>query len=168
MRITPSPERIHQWLLIVGAACAMLYLPQFLGLYDVRLERDGYRLLTVAQRRYPVRVDRSHRGGALLVAGQRYHKGLGCHATSRVRLEATGSIFQGAVGVDDAAGPRGKVEFVIRRGQQVLFRSGPMRRGDPAKLFHFAIQPGSVLTLTVRKLGRAAHDHANWLSLASF
>jgi len=76
-------------------------------------------------------------GRPLQVAGQRYQRGLYCHAVSKivVRLPGPGAEFQALVGVDSneqTSGGRGSVVFSLSAGGKERFNSGVMREGMAA------------------------------------
>lgn len=117
-----------------------------------------------------IRIGRSTDGNPLRVAGTRYLRGVGAHATSMLRLcvPADAAGFSGAVGIDDESGvPESDgAEFRILSGAGTLWSSGVMRRGDPAKKFSVALPPNTAkLYLLALAGGNDFGDHADWVNL---
>lgn len=87
------------------------------------------------------RLDRSFKNGELSIGGKKYAAGIGTHATSMIPLpvpEGSGSRvwkLEGACGIDDGTDGDGSVEFRVMSGSEVLWSSGVMKRGMPAKKF---------------------------------
>ncbi|KAA3608129.1 MAG: hypothetical protein DWQ01_13730 [Planctomycetota bacterium] len=115
-----------------------------------------------------LRRGRSVGGRPLRVAGRTYARGIGTHAESEIPLfhDRSPATLTGLVGVDDEAGEPASVEFIIRSGERVLWRSGIRRRGDPAHPFSVSLTGLAVLYLQVVDAGDGNHsDHADWLEL---
>jgi len=73
-------------------------------------------------------------GGPFHLGGKVYHRGLFCHAPSKivVRLGAPGKTFSAVVGVDTnrfTAGGKGSIVFGVVVGEKERFRSGVLREG---------------------------------------
>ncbi|MBE0534316.1 MAG: NPCBM/NEW2 domain-containing protein [Phycisphaerae bacterium] len=105
-------------------------------------------------------------GHPISIGGRKFERGLGTHAPSVMWIKMDGwtSHFSAFVGVDDGVGKApGSVEFIVFGKGEVLWQSGLMKAGDPAKEVN-------VLTRGVQKLGLIvtdggdgiAYDHANW------
>jgi hypothetical protein len=65
-----------------------------------------------------LRFDASHRGGPMVIAGERFERGLGTHAPSEIcyLLEGKYQWFEAWIGVDATAGDRGDVQFSVIEG----------------------------------------------------
>lgn len=74
-------------------------------------------------------------GGPLTIEGRVFDKGLGGHAHSEQVLYLGGGCdrLSGYVGVDDAVGDAGSVEFHVWGDDRLLYDSGPMSGEDPAR-----------------------------------
>jgi alpha-galactosidase len=110
--------------------------------------------------------NKSVEGNPISIGGRKFERGLGTHARSVMWIQMDGwtSHFTAFVGVDDEVGKApASVEFMIFGKGEVLWRSGVMKAGDPAKEVN-------VLTRGVKKLGLIItdggdginHDHADW------
>jgi alpha-galactosidase len=113
-----------------------------------------------------VHADSSVDGNPLTVAGQVFERGVGTHAISKmmIDLQGMGCKFHSYVGVDDESGKRASVEFFILGDKEVLWRSGPMTRGDTAKLVELSLRRVHKLALYVSDGGDYNYyDHTDWL-----
>lgn len=104
-------------------------------------------------------------GSALTIGGRTFAKGLGGHAHSEqvFHLGKGCSRLNGHVGVDDAVGDKGSVSFQVWGDDRLLFDSGPMTGGDPAR--EMAVPLGGVeeLRLVLADGGDfVADDHGDW------
>ena len=74
--------------------------------------------------------------------------------------------FIGKVGLDDEAPGGDGVEFRVLSGTQVLWSSGVMKSGDPAKKFSVAVPHASKKLYLLTLAGKTNNaDHANWVDL---
>lgn len=108
---------------------------------------------------------RSVTGKQMSIAGQAFSHGIGTHAESelRFRLYRLYSRFSAHVGVDDAAGGKGSVRFLVIADGKTLFDSGVMRGGEAAKRVDLDVYGVDELHLIVRDGGDGIDfDHANW------
>ncbi|GMV38085.1 MAG: hypothetical protein AMXMBFR61_25930 [Fimbriimonadales bacterium] len=108
---------------------------------------------------------RSVTGKQMSIAGQAFARGIGTHAESelRFRLYRLYSKFTSFVGVDDAAGGKGSVQFLVIADGKTLFDSGVMRGGEAAKPVDLDVYGVDELRLIVRDGGDGiGFDHANW------
>lgn len=104
-------------------------------------------------------------GGPLRIHGRAFAEGVGTHATSkfRVKLEGQAKRFTAEVGVDDSADGQGSVEFIVIGDGKILWRSGVMKAGEPAKSVDVALGGVNTLTLRVTDGGDGeSNDHADW------
>ena len=113
-----------------------------------------------------IKVNKSVDGNPLLIAGTRYERGLGVHALYKymVALDGNGRSFTAKVGVDDESGKDATVEFFVLGDKQVLWQSGIMRPGDPAKEVDVNLKGINKLALFVSDGGdNINYDHADWI-----
>lgn len=104
-------------------------------------------------------------GGPLRIHGQTFTNGVGTHATSKLRLALDGNAqrFTAEVGVDDGAGKEGSVEFVVSGNGKVLWRSGVLHTGDPARPVNVSLVGIKTLVLQVTDgEDGESNDHADW------
>jgi len=111
-------------------------------------------------------ADQSVQKKPLAIGGQRFARGVGTHAPSRmyVELGRAAKRFKAAVGVDDEVkGQPGSVEFRIYGDGKLLWRSGVMRSGEPAKPVDLDVSGVGTLMLVVAPGDDGIHfDHADW------
>lgn len=111
-------------------------------------------------------VDLSVTGKPMSIAGQRFDNGLGTHADSSlwIALGSGSDRFLAAVGVDDAANREvASLEFKVIGDGRVLWQSGLIKGGQPAKLADIDVSGVQTLLLLVGSGGNGIdHDHANW------
>ncbi len=111
------------------------------------------------------KVNRSVDGRPMFLDGKKYERGLGTHAHSVLRLALDGEAerFTATVGVDDEVGEKGSVVFKVVSGKKVLWESGVMRGGAPAKSVDVPLAGVQRLTLVVEDGGDDMNfDHADW------
>ncbi len=113
-----------------------------------------------------VRFNRAVSGAPITVASRSFDRGIGTHAPSEIVLDFYGLYrwLEAEVGVD-AASPRkrGTVEFLVRGDDRILWRSGVMKAGDPAKRLRVDISQVKLLKLEVTDAGDGNEgDHADW------
>src|SRR5208282_1160191 len=81
--------------------------------------------------------NQSVEGHPLTIGGKSFSRGFGTHAVGelRVKLDGGAQSFSARVGVDDEVNGNvaSSVEFIVRGDGRVLWRSGVMRAGAPAK-----------------------------------
>jgi alpha-galactosidase len=101
----------------------------------------------------------------LSIGGKQFEHGLGTHANSifRIALGGKAERFTASVGVDDEIGSRGSIEFQVTGDGKLLWESGVMKGGDPAKAVSVDLTGVKLLILTVGEAGDGiAYDHADW------
>ena len=111
------------------------------------------------------RVDQSVTGQPISIGGRTFDRGVGTHAQSDLYLELDGEVerFTAFVGVDDAAGPRGSVRFLVYGDGKRLFDSGVMKGGQEARPVDVPLTGVRRLRLMATSAGDgASFDHANW------
>ena len=110
-------------------------------------------------------VDKSVTGKAISIGGRTFDRGVGTHAESTIYLELDGKVerFKASVGVDDGAGRRGSVRFIVYGGGKRLFDSGLMKGGQEAKPVDVPLTGVGQLRLMVTSAGDGGDfDHADW------
>lgn len=121
-----------------------------------------------------VRANLSCDSNSLSVAGQVYERGVGTHAVSKMMIDLSGGHSRGAkasgvrfsafAGVDDESGDQASVEFFVLGDGRILWRSGVMKKGDPARKAEVSLSGIRKLALYVSDGGDFIHyDHADWL-----
>jgi len=98
----------------------------------------------------------------LTVAGTAFVEGLGLTVPSELcLLTGAATRFAGKVGIDDATA--GSAEFAIYGNGQVLWRSGSLKKGDPAKAFDVSLSGVGLIRLAVEG---TAGTRADWVETA--
>lgn len=111
------------------------------------------------------KADREIVGGPLSIYGERFEHGVGTHATSKFRVALNGNArrFTAKVGVDDSAGGQGSVEFIVIGDGKILWESGVLKGGEPAKPVDVNLAGVQTLVLRVTDGGDGeSNDHADW------
>ncbi len=111
------------------------------------------------------RADKSVTGTPLSIGGQKFQHGLGTHAFSLVRLQLNGGSeqFSALVGVDDNAGSdHARITFKVLGGGRTLFKSRPMKLGDPAKRVQVDVRGLKTLLLIAETREDISFAHADW------
>nr|NQU91738.1 NPCBM/NEW2 domain-containing protein [Bacteroidota bacterium] len=110
-------------------------------------------------------VNKSVEGNPLTIAGQLFDRGVGTHAVSKmmIDLHGTAKIFSAMVGVDNESGERGSVEFFVMGDKKILWQSGLMKKGDPAKAVEVDLIGIEKMALYISDGGNSNYsDHADW------
>jgi alpha-galactosidase len=111
-------------------------------------------------------TNKSLAGHTISIGGQKFEHGFGTHAVSTLRIDLGGSAerFTAAVGVDDEVGQKGgSVNFRVIGDGKILWESGVMRSGNPAKTVDVELHGVKRLTLNVGDGGDGSGwDHADW------
>jgi alpha-galactosidase len=110
-------------------------------------------------------ANQSVTGKTISIAGRTFDYGVGTHAESalHVRLDGKGERFQASVGIDDGAGKRGTVRFLVYGDGKRLFDSGLMRGGQEAKAADVPLAGVAAVVLRVTSAGDGIDfDHADW------
>jgi len=113
-----------------------------------------------------VHADSSIEGNPLTVAGQTFDHGIGTHAISKMMIDLRGNAvkFHALAGVDDEAGEQASMEFFVLGDKKILWQSGRMQKGDPAKTAEVDLSGIQRLALYVSDGGDYNYyDHADWL-----
>jgi alpha-galactosidase len=104
-------------------------------------------------------------GTPLSIGGTQFTNGVGTHAESKLRLDLGGKAtrFFAKVGVDDGAGTKGSVEFLVIGDRKVLWRSGLLTGEKPALPVDVNLRGVRILTLSATDGGDGTDsDHADW------
>lgn len=113
-----------------------------------------------------VNASLSAEGNPLTVAGKVYERGVGTHAISTLLLDLKGKAvtFHSFVGIDDESGEKASVEFFVLADGWILWHSGLMHYGDPARQVKLDVSGVRKLGLYVSDGGDGiGWDHADWL-----
>ncbi|MBP3302337.1 MAG: NPCBM/NEW2 domain-containing protein [Opitutales bacterium] len=114
------------------------------------------------------RLNKSVDGNALRIAGTTYANGIGAHATSMIPIDvpANARRLRGKVGLDDETSGGDGAEFRVLSGSEVLWSSGVMKSGEPAKAFSVSVPQGAKKLYLLALAGKTNNgDHADWVDL---
>jgi alpha-galactosidase len=105
-------------------------------------------------------------GHGLTIGGQSFTHGLGTHAESILYVDLNNGArsFSASVGVDgEESSPQASVEFFVVGDGKVLWQSGVMKAGEPAKNLTVDLTGVKMLLLKVGDAGDGVtFDHADW------
>jgi beta-galactosidase len=103
-------------------------------------------------------------GKPLTIAGKIYPTGWGTHSKSDLYIKVEGAKrFSSWVGVDDETAGAGTVNFQVIGDGKVLWQSGVMKGGEPAKWADVDLKGVKYLRLLVDNAGdNSDQDHADW------
>ena len=111
-------------------------------------------------------ADKSVLGGPLVIAGQKFARGVGTHASGQIAIQLHGEAerFCARVGLDDtAAGSPGRAVFRVLLDGREAWNSGPMEPGQAAQPVEVNLHGVRVLVLCVDDGGNGfAGDHTDW------
>lgn len=113
----------------------------------------------------PARNDENAARGPLRLDGRDFPKGVGMHARTAVTYALGGDYesFFAVVGVDDAAGPEGSVEFRVEADGKTVYDSGRLTPSDRAVEVRLSIVGTDALTLICDTAdGVDIGDLGNW------
>jgi alpha-galactosidase len=111
-------------------------------------------------------INKSILGTSFKVAGTSYRRGIGTHSISRflVNLDGKAISFSGLAGADDKNDFSGNMEFRIIADKEIIWQSGIIHKGMPAKPFRVNLKNVHKLALLVIEGGDGImYDHADWL-----
>jgi alpha-galactosidase len=111
------------------------------------------------------KADHEITGQSIVIAKEQFAHGVGTHAASNFRVDLGGQAtrFTARVGVDDSAGGQGSVEFIVSGDGKILWQSGLMTGGQPAKSVDVDLTGVKTLGLQVTDGGDgSSNDHADW------
>ncbi|KJF43568.1 hypothetical protein LH29_10610 [Draconibacterium sediminis] len=112
-------------------------------------------------------TNRSVSGNGLVLDGELYHQGIGLPTNSELeyRLDKGFTTFEALVGIDDANGKEGNVEFVLIGDGRELWKSGWVKKSDPGQKVSVDIRQVKRLTLRVnRGEGGNTGDQSEWVN----
>jgi glucose/arabinose dehydrogenase len=106
-------------------------------------------------------------GRPISIRGERYPKGLGVHAASRIvyHLGRSWNRFKADLGIDDGipAGAPSSVVFEVWADGQRLYQSAVLRRNSPIVGINLDVTGREQLELVVTNANDGGHsDHGNW------
>lgn len=108
---------------------------------------------------------------SLSIAGEKFERGVGTHASSvfRIRLDGKTLSFKALAGIDDSAPEyelkQASAEFVIWGDGKSIWRSGVMRAGEKAKPVDISVKGIKSLVLRVKHTGDGiVGDRTNWVN----
>lgn len=135
---------------------------------QIELTRLDLRLLNQAWGK--PKVNASVNGNPLSIGGEKFERGLGSHAGSRLYVDVMGAKrFVAKVGVDDEAKPNGSVVFRVYGDGRRLYDSGLVRRGEKVREIDLPLDGIDTLILTTSGGEDGIdNDHANWCDATFF
>ncbi len=101
----------------------------------------------------------------LLIAGERFSRGVGTHADSLMYINLDGRAlrFTAKIGIDDETAGKGTVKFMIYGDGKKLYDSGIIKGGQKSRLVDINLQGVKKLILIVTAAGDGqSYDHADW------
>ena len=104
-------------------------------------------------------------GNPLRIGGRHFRRGVGTHPPGWFCIDLGGGSrrFTAWVGIDDEVGRRGTAEFNVIGDERLLWDSGVMRGGQPAKNVNVDLTGIETLELVVTVGGDGyGHDHTDW------
>ncbi|MDP4206197.1 MAG: NPCBM/NEW2 domain-containing protein, partial [Bacteroidota bacterium] len=144
----------------------LLILIMPLGAFSKTVWLDNLDVKNMKQDWGTPQINKNILGGQLQVDGVKYKRGIGTHSVSRflVNLEGKAKMFSGFVGADDRNDFVRDMEFQLIADKKVIWTSGIMRKGMPAKPFSVNLKGVQKLALLVTEGGDGImYDHADWL-----
>ena len=153
-----------RFVLALGFSLAVL-APQMTSAETVWL--DDLNLAAATQGWGEPHKNQSVDGHTLTIAGQKFERGFGTHAESRLKINVGGGAqkFSAKVGVDDEVNSNAasSVEFIVVGDGNALWRSGVMKAGETAKDCAVDLTGVKSLLLQVSDAGDGNNfDHADW------
>ncbi|NWK57435.1 alpha-galactosidase [Verrucomicrobiaceae bacterium N1E253] len=129
----------------------------YLDTLDLSLAETGYGM---------TRSKRSVDGNPLAIGGQKFERGIGCHANSALRLKLDGKAtqFSAMVGIDDEVEDgRASVIFKLVGDGKTLWESPVMDGGEKPLAVKQDLRGIEMLTLLVNDANDGnRYDHADW------
>lgn len=148
-------------------ACALLVLTTAAAHADNTVWLSSLDLSKATQGFGKPQADKSIDGHPLTLNGHTFAHGFGTHSPGMLAVELDGGAtrFNATVGIDDeVGGGRGHAEFeVLGDGGKLLWRSGVMHQGDPAKTVDLDLTGMKRIILRVTTGGTTYDfDHDDW------
>jgi alpha-galactosidase len=149
---------------VLGLALST-FTPEIISAETVWL--DDLNLAATTQGWGEPQKNKSVEGTPLALGGQKFERGFGTHAESRLRVNLDGGAqsFSARVGVDDDVNgnPASSVEFIVVGDGKELWKSGVMKAGTAAKTCDVNLVGVKALVLEVSDAGDGMDfDHADW------
>jgi len=145
-------------LAVLLSACSMKTQTLWLDEMDLSRMQTGWG---------EIRINKSVDGKPLSVGGTTYERGLGVHSIFKymLSLEGNGRQLTAKVGVDDEMkDKKATVEFIVMGDQQILWQSGVMKAGEPARDVNVNLKGIRKLALYISDGGdNINYDHADWI-----
>jgi hypothetical protein len=132
-----------------------------------KLKFDDFELVSFTQGWGTLKQDRNLDGGAIVLKGVRYSRGLATHANSEIHIKLKGhhTYFSGKCGYPDHKSSA-KIECSVKGKNKVLFTSSPLDSSSREAAFRVDTQGETDLTLVVRSLeDNIDYAHAVWVDL---
>jgi len=104
-------------------------------------------------------------GGAIVLHGVAYAKGLGAHAYSQINVDLAGQYerFSADVGVDDSAHGNGSIDFKVYADDELLYDSGTLNADSSTQTIDVSVAGKQRLVLIATDGGNGIeYDHADW------
>ncbi len=114
-------------------------------------------------------VDRAVELHPLSIAGKKFAHGVGTHSPGAmyIALDGRARSFHAYAGIDDETGGRGSVTFTIVADGRVVWRTGVVRGGEPARGVDIDLKGVRLLALFVGTANDGFEfDHADWADAA--
>ena len=150
--------------------------PACIYLSDVPAEE--HRQFPLLGEPWSLKADRDATGDLLYVRGELFLKGIGVHAPNRAVYKRPQGYakLRGEIGMTDAEAEQGSVEFLVYlsssedfRSQadwRLAYKSGWVRRGDPAKVLEVPLNDAKWIALVTSEADNAdILDRCAWLDI---
>lgn len=138
--------------------------------YLTDLKPVGYLHIPLLEQKWPLGEDANVLGGRLRAGGEVFDRGLGMHSRSRVdyALDKPYRRFEAELAVDEAAGLKGSVQFLVLSDAGGTFRpvrSPIIRGGQKPTPISVDISGAKRIVLAVEAADWGTElDYANWLN----
>ena len=169
-RLITSTRRAHRVLLMLVATGGLRETGLCATPTTETRPLDNLALESASQGWGALQIDKAVSGGPINIAGRKFARGLGTHANSEIvyDLENGAGMFHAWVGVDNHLkdhpdARNASVVFQVFGDGNILFDSGVMRMGDPAKEVSVPLKGVAKLRLLANDAGDGIScDHADW------
>ncbi len=108
-------------------------------------------------------VNRPIYGDVFSIGGVKFERGIGTHASGEICISnpAKAGIFHAEVGVSDQEKAVGPMEYLIYADDELVWKSGEMTAGMPAKTVKLPLDGVSLLRIVMDGGEQNGGDHAN-------
>lgn len=111
------------------------------------------------------RIRESIKGEPMQIAGEKFVEGVGTHAYSSmlIDLHGSGKMFSARVGLDDGAYVYANVSFFVVGDKKLLWSSGPVKKGEKARVVEVdltGVQKLGLLVMVNRE--DISENYADW------